>query len=389
MKDGRLIRHCLYLALPTAALVAFGAYFLIASVPRISANERARFESEARQIADEIRQGDRPAGFVWEYGVGVVEGDSAWRGEFPAQMLWKDWEVSALRKGVSMWGVKRRSDALPVVWLRDGRRVYAVEADISETDYALIFRIAVPLLLLCILAATVFAVASLRAYAKSRDDFLAAAAHDLATPLVGMRYLIRKESEDVRNLNERMIRLVENIREFLSLGGRRKAPLYRVFRIGDAFDEAYRIFAADYEDLASGPVAVTGDRTLEVCADEDMTTQILWNLLGNDLKYAAPYGKVSVGFSAVDGFVKVVLEDEGQGMSRSQMRHAFDRYWRAKTVLESGKGGFGIGLCASREAARLMGGDLTVSANTPKGCVFTLTLKNGKISKMKEAFNEK
>ena len=61
MKNGRLLRHCLYLALPTAALVAFGAYFLLASVPRIAANERSRFESEARSVADEIRQGERKA----------------------------------------------------------------------------------------------------------------------------------------------------------------------------------------------------------------------------------------------------------------------------------------------------------------------------------------
>ena len=61
-------------------------------------------------------------------------------------------------------------------------------------------------------------------------------------------------------------------------------------------------------------------------------------------------------------------------MTPRQMRRAFDRYWRAKTVLESGKGGFGIGLCTSREYARAMGGDLTVGSNAPKGCVFTLRL---------------
>ena len=61
-------------------------------------------------------------------------------------------------------------------------------------------------------------------------------------------------------------------------------------------------------------------------------------------------------------------------MTPRQMRRAFDRYYRAKTVLESGKGGFGIGLCTSREFARAMGGDLSVRANSPHGCVFTLSL---------------
>jgi signal transduction histidine kinase len=105
-----------------------------------------------------------------------------------------------------------------------------------------------------------------------------------------------------------------------------------------------------------------------------MVVQILWNLLGNDLKYAAPYGKVSVRFSRDADRVRVELADEGQGMTRGQMKRAFDRYYRSRTVLESGKGGFGIGLCTAREFAVSMGGSLTVRANVPKGCVFTLEL---------------
>ena len=56
------------------------------------------------------------------------------------------------------------------------------------------------------------------------------------------------------------------------------------------------------------------------------------------------------------------------------MRRAFDRYYRARTALESGKGGFGIGLCTAREFARDMGGNLAVRRNEPRGCIFTLTL---------------
>jgi signal transduction histidine kinase len=72
------------------------------------------------------------------------------------------------------------------------------------------------------------------------------------------------------------------------------------------------------------------------------------------------------------------LADEGQGMTKRQMKKAFDRYYRSRTVLESGKGGFGIGLCTAREFARSMGGDLTVRANSPHGCVFTLSLPAAK-----------
>ena len=375
MRDGRLSRRSFFLVLSTVALVAIGGFFLQAHVPQIVANERAREVSEARHIVDELRHGERAATFVWEYGVGVVEGDGSWSRDFPPQLLWKDWEQSAVRKGQSIWGI-RRSDGSDsaVVWVRDGKRVLAALVDLPVTDFAAIFMVGGPVALVLIVVATLLSIASIHSYAKSRDDFLAAAAHDLTTPLIGMRYLIGRNDDDARNLNERMIRLVENIRDFLSLGGRRKSPSKTVFSIGDAFDSAYKIFAADYNESASGAVEVSGDRDLKVCADIELTTQILWNLLGNDLKYAAPFGRVSVRFERCGAFAKVSFIDEGQGMTRRQMRHAFDRYWRAKTVLASGKGGFGIGLCTSREFARAMGGDLSVLANSPKGCVFSLTL---------------
>ena len=71
----------------------------------------------------------------------------------------------------------------------------------------------------------------------------------------------------------------------------------------------------------------------------------------------------------------VEFADQGIGMTARQMRRAFGRFYRAAGLHECGKGGFGIGLYTSRVAARRMGGDLTVRANTPKGCVFTFVLK--------------
>ena len=214
---------------------------------------------------------------------------------------------------------------------------------------------------------------------RERDDFLAATAHDLTTPLVGMRMMIGKCDDEAKKLNERMLLIVNNIKDFLKLGGKRRKPDLKPVDIVALTKEAYQLFAADYADSESGGVTfdcrpLPSTSIFPVLADEAMTLQILWNLFGNDLKYAAPYGKVAVRFAQEGDFVKVEFIDEGQGMTPQQMKKAFDRYYRAKTVLQSGKGGFGIGLCTAREFARAMGGDLTVRTNDPNGCIFTLLL---------------
>ena len=258
----------------------------------------------------------------------------------------------------------------------------------KEYDYFRIFWLGVPLFLFVLCGMTFIGIRYFVEYIKARDDFLAATAHDLTTPLVGMRMSIGRSDADAKALNERLIRIVENIKDFMRLGGKRREPEISEFDIIKTYDEAYALFREDYRDLFDGedvPVevmgtvpenvgTVPGGRVLKVRADETMTVQMMWNLLGNDLKYAAPYGPVRVRFFVEGKFVKAEFVDEGQGMTPRQMRRAFDRYYRAKTVLESGKGGFGIGLCTAREFARAMGGDLSVRANSPHGCIFTLLL---------------
>lgn len=215
-------------------------------------------------------------------------------------------------------------------------------------------------------------------YIRQRDDFMHSVVHDLRTPVAGLRLMIGRNDRGAAIVAERMRRMIENLSDFINLGGNRAKPKLEVFDIVAAYREAYDLLADDFADLESGPIAVEGGaREIMVHADRTKTVQILWNLIGNELKYAAPQAKVYVAFSVVDDMVSVRFSDEGDGMSRREMKHAFDRYYRAQNVRRSGKGGFGIGLCAAREDARAMGGDLVVGANRPKGCVFTLCLKAG------------
>lgn len=374
----RLLRSIVALSLPTVVVVALGARFLVEDVPVIVRDEKNRVLAAAEQSAKAMREDPLSADFVWERDRGIVRGTARF-GDYPADMSWKEWNPESGTKRRDMWGL-RRFDGGCLVWARgvgekDGETVYVRWTDIEERDYAFMFYMFVPIFLTVLVGITFLGARFFVDYVRSRDDFLAATAHDLTTPLVGMRYSIGRDDGEAKMLNERLIRLVENIKDFMKLGGRRPAPKSESFDIVKAFDEAYAIFREDYRELFDGKdVPVENEGIPHVSADETMTVQILWNLLGNDLKYAAPYGAVKVRFFTDGKFVKVEFADEGQGMTPRQMRRAFDRYYRAKTVLEAGKGGFGIGLCTAREFAKAMGGGLSVRANTPQGCIFTLSL---------------
>ncbi len=281
------------------------------------------------------------------------------------------------------WGFVPAADGRALVWVMAdettgvSEAVYVREtAAVSATDFRSLVRWGGLGLLVLLALSTGAGIWSAHVYAKSRDDFMAAAAHDLATPLVGLRHTIGRDDDEARRLNERLLRLVDNIKAFLKLGGRRRKPARETFDLRKAYDEAYALYREDFRDLFDGKdVEVVSDGgPLAVAADETLTVQIVWNLLGNELKYAAPYGAVKAVFAARDGRVELSLADGGKGLSPREMKRIFSRYYRARRVIESGKGGFGIGLCTSREFARAMGGSLTVRANEPRGCVFTLSL---------------
>ena len=362
MSKFRLYLLSFLLCLPALLIIGIGLYFNLTEVPRAMRREAQSIRLEYREMAEEFIAHPDRATYV---------GDRM-----------KGWRHVSKINGV-FWGCDDGidKDGRKVrIWFKAGEREWrAIEVDsIRPFPYEMVFYGGGSLIALVLLWLSGHAVRFMFRYVKSRDDFLAATAHDLTTPLVGMRMMIGKCDGEAKKLNERMILIVSNIKDFLRLGGKRRQPELKPVDIVALTKEAYQLFAADYEDSEGGAVDFGCSRlqstAIEVFADETMTLQILWNLLGNDLKYAAPYGKVSVRFVREGGFVKVEFADEGQGMTPRQMKKAFDRYYRAKTVLQSGKGGFGIGLCTAREFAHAMGGDLTVRANEPTGCVFTLTL---------------
>lgn len=355
----RVFVFSLLICLPAALLIAAGTVLVAAHVPKAIRAEPGRIGREYRDVAESIAE--RPAAFA-----SVAERPKGWR---------QSGKVNG-----APWGYAADGDETTVWWRRAEQewRVAKVPAQ-RPLPYALVFYGGGALVALVLAALSAFAVACFVRFMRERDDFLAATAHDLTTPLVGLRFLVGRDDAEARRLVERLLLIVGNIKDFLRLGGRRRAPERKAFDLAALTREAAQLFAADYAEEASGPVAF-GEAPaggLPVCADETWTLQILWNLFGNDLKYAAPYGRVAVRFRREAAFAVVAFADEGQGLTARQMRKAFDRYYRARTALTSGKGGFGIGLCTARAFARAMGGDLSVRANRPKGCVFTLKLPCG------------
>ena len=110
-------------------------------------------------------------------------------------------------------------------------------------------------------------------------------------------------------------------------------------------------------------------------ADVDKVQQILVNLLGNAIKFTEPGGRVTVGCtSTADGMISMSVADTGIGIDADQLERVFQPFVQVDVKLTRPQEGAGLGLSISRDLARNMGGDVTVTSELNAGSTFTLTV---------------
>lgn len=113
-----------------------------------------------------------------------------------------------------------------------------------------------------------------------------------------------------------------------------------------------------------------------VTGDPTRVRQVLNNLFSNALKFTEE-GSVglAVRTAAVDGGYALTLTvaDTGAGMSAEQADRLFRPFAQADATIARTHGGTGLGLTISRDLARLMGGDLSVTSSPGQGSAFAFT----------------
>ena len=99
--------------------------------------------------------------------------------------------------------------------------------------------------------------------------------------------------------------------------------------------------------------------------------QVFSNLLSNAMKFGARR-PIDIHAKSDAQAIHVQVRDQGIGVSPADQERIFDRFARA--VSERNYGGFGLGLWLARQAARALGGDITIDSQPGEGASFTVTL---------------
>jgi signal transduction histidine kinase len=216
----------------------------------------------------------------------------------------------------------------------------------------------------------------------ARDQMLAIVSHDLRSPLttaqLSASILARPQSDEKTRLNaervlaatDRMESLLSNLLDLAALEAGRLELRSERLDAGalalEAIDLQRPIAAtrAQTIDCQAGPLA------LHVLADRERTLQILSNLIGNAVKFAPGSSAIAIRLAPDADYVRFSVADRGPGMSREQLPHVFERFWRASRSKE----GLGLGLSIAREIVEAQGGRIWVESSPGAGSTFFFTL---------------
>jgi PAS domain S-box-containing protein len=224
---------------------------------------------------------------------------------------------------------------------------------------------------------------------RLKDQFVSNVSHELRTPLanillhVGLlehgkpdklgSYLqtLRREAERLRKLIEDLLDLSRLDRNVVPI---QLAPVDLHHLLEQLVTDRAALAEQHGLTLTYTPAP---DLPL-VLADTSKLIQVASNLLTNALNYTPAGGSVSVAVDVREHEGKQLaaftVRDTGPGISRQDMAHLFERFYRGASGRQASAPGTGLGLAISQEIARRLNGRITVASEVGQGAAFTVWL---------------
>ena len=221
-------------------------------------------------------------------------------------------------------------------------------------------------------------------------DFVADVSHELRSPLTSIKGFAQaivdgtakdkeaqlKAASVIEDESKRMMRLVEELLEFSRLESGQIKMVKEPVDLKDLLHQCHEIFLMRAKEK-NIQLRTEIEPLSPVTGDIDRLEQVFNNLLDNALKHTPSGGKVGIlARQPHPNFVEIAVTDTGPGIPGEQLRHVFERFYRADTSAgKAGAGtGTGLGLAIARQIVRAHGGDINIKSTLGKGTEFLVRL---------------
>lgn len=243
--------------------------------------------------------------------------------------------------------------------------------------------------------------------AKSR--FLSNISHDIRTPMnaiVGFTNLAKENMDNKELVNEyldeisaagnHLVSLINDVLDMSHIESGKIELNPDKFDITDILLKVKNIMNMDVKKRnVSMYLDMESVSHKYVLCDEIKVNQILFNIIGNAVKYNKDGGYIKISLKENpsdkedEGIYEFVIEDNGIGMSKEYLSKIFDTFERERDTLTSGIQGTGLGMPITKGLVDLMGGEIHIDSEKSVGTTCTIRLPFSYVSESdKESFDK-
>ncbi|MCP4610030.1 MAG: response regulator, partial [Planctomycetes bacterium] len=223
---------------------------------------------------------------------------------------------------------------------------------------------------------------------KLKDEFLANTSHELRTPLNGIigiaeslidgvdEWSVKRTRANlgmIASSGRRLASLVDDILDFSKMQNRTLELSTKPVDLRSLVDIVLATSKVLVGDKDVSIVNDIGSDTPSADADENRLQQIMFNLIGNGIKFTET-GTVKISTTQKDNRLIVSVSDTGIGIPKEKYSQIFESFEQADGDTSRVYGGTGLGLAVTKQLVELHGGEIWVDSIEGKGSTFSFSL---------------
>ena len=219
---------------------------------------------------------------------------------------------------------------------------------------------------------------------KLKNDFISSVSHELRTPLTaikGWAETMQEVGDDDKETfekgmgviireSERLSGIVEELLDFSRMQNGRMTLTMDKIDILAELGEAVYMFSERAQTEGKFLLYEEPAMLSPVLGDINRLRQVFVNIIDNALKYTSAGDTVNVAVTESDGAIRVVISDNGCGISAKDLPNVKKKFYKANQTVR----GSGIGLALADEIMKLHSGSLDIESHEGVGTAVTITI---------------
>lgn len=228
---------------------------------------------------------------------------------------------------------------------------------------------------------------------EAKTRFLFNMSHDIRTPMnaiIGFSELLEKHIDEkdkaidylgkIKSSSNFLLSLINYVLEMARIESGKLVLKKEVGCVTDLIESLIDVFEPGVKKKFITYSCETDIQHKYVIGDEIKVREIFINIIGNSVKYTPEGGKISVSVKEEpfekENYIayRIIVEDNGIGMSKEYLPHIFEEFSREHTSTESKVTGTGLGLPIVKSLIDMMGGTIEVESQLGCGTKMTVVL---------------